>query len=434
MSYKVSVFKNLREKYANVSELETYLKSADGGALRVVSGGLGANVLRYVKGSSNLKLDHVKWFRSVVWDNVNNRPLCVAPPKAEMTAVPTGTGESSKFTLVQDFLDGTMINVFRTFAEPDRLQLATRSTLGAGGKFYTNSTFEQMFNDALGAVGLNQKILLTLLPTPTEDVPSVFVSFLLQHPDHRVVARCHSPRVFAVHVGWVSSDATVTIDETLESTPSLFRFSLLSQPMTGFHSIDDLKSFFQGLVATKGWFWQGLTFKDGNGNRWRLRNPNYSYLRSLRGSEATNVERFLRLRSESKVGEYLKHYGEDRDAFWRMEERLRQATRDVYAAYCAVHKSRDFKLADVPKSVQPCVFRLHSHYLEHLKPNNEKVTMKDAVDLVNNMALFEQRRLMDNDTTLEDFADMPGLEIIDLQSQTQSQTQTPSEVPPVGAD
>jgi hypothetical protein len=211
--------------------------------------------------------------------------------------------------------------------------------------------------------------------------------------------------------------------------------------MTGFHSQSDLDAFFQGLVQTKGWFWQGLTFKDGTGNRWRLRNPNYSYLRSLRGSEATGVERFLRLRSESKVGEYLKHYGEDRDAFWRMEERLRQATRDVYAAYCAVHKSRDCKLADVPKSVQPCVFRLHSHYLEHLKPNNEKVTMKDAVDLVNNMALFEQRRLMDNATSLpplatslpplatslDEFADMPGLELIDPPG-------TPSEVPPVGAD
>jgi hypothetical protein len=41
--------------------------------------------------------------------------------------------------------------------------------------------------------------------------------------------------------------------------------------------------------------------------------------------------------------------------------------------------------------------------------------MKNAVDLVNNMALFEQRRLMDNATSL------PPLD-------------TPSEVSPVAAD
>jgi hypothetical protein len=45
--------------------------------------------------------------------------------------------------------------------------------------------------------------------------------------------------------------------------------------------------------------------------------------------------------------------------------------------------------------------------------------MKNAVDLVNNMALFEQRRLME-------FADMPPLESI--------RSDTPSEVPPVAAD
>ena len=115
------------------------------------------------------------------------------------------------------------------------------------------------------------------------------------------------------------------------------------------------------------------------------------------------------------MNEYLKHYGEERQVFWDLEEQLRQATRDVYAAYCSVHKSHERKLAELSKGVQPCVFRLHSHYLQHLKPNNEKVTMKNAVDLVNNMALFEQRRLMDNATSL------PPLD-------------TPSEVSPVAAD
>jgi hypothetical protein len=125
-----------------------------------------------------------------------------------------------------------------------------------------------------------------------------------------------------------------------------------------------------------------------------MRNPKYLYLRSLRGSEATSVERFLRLRSEGKVTEYLKHYTEDRQHFWDLEQALRKATQDVFASYCAVHKSHEKKLEDLPWAIKPCVFKLHSHYLEHLRPNNEKVYMKHVVELVNNLALYEQKRLL----------------------------------------
>ena len=187
MSYNLSVFHTLGEKYPTFAELETYLRSPECGQLRsvstIASGSSPLVIFRSVKGVSDAKQEHVKWFRSVIWDTVTNRPVCVAPPKADTTPVPTG--ESSKLALIQDFLDGTMINVFRTFAEPDRLQIATRTSLGANGKFYGASSFEQMFNDALAVAGLNREKLCSLLPSPTEDKPSVFASFVLQHPEHR---------------------------------------------------------------------------------------------------------------------------------------------------------------------------------------------------------------------------------------------------------
>ena len=166
--------------------------------------------------------------------------------------------------------------------------------------------------------------------------------------------------------------------------------------MTGFKTQVDLESFFKGLVESKGWFFQGLTFKDGKGHRWRVRNPNYLYLRALRGSEATDTDRFLRLRSENKVVEYLKHYSEDRQEYWDLEQRLRASTKVAFDSYCEVHKAHNKKLADLPKNIQPCVFRLHSHYLNDLKPKNESIKMKDAVEVVNKMPIFEQRRLLAN--------------------------------------
>ena len=125
-----------------------------------------------------------------------------------------------------------------------------------------------------------------------------------------------------------------------------------------------------------------------------MRNENYLTLRALRGSEATDQERFLRLRSENKIVEYLKHYSEDRQNFWNLEQTFRAATKTVFDSYCEVHKAHSKKLADLSKAIQPCVFRLHALYLSDLKPKNESVKMKDAVELVNKMASFEQKRLL----------------------------------------
>lgn len=393
MNYQLQVFRDLLTSYPSWDSLQTYLCSPEGGQIRCVGEGR-YRILRYLKGVSDLKSPHVKWMRSVIWDTEQHLPVCVAPPKAEKGDVPTG--EDISYPLVQHFLDGIMVNVFRTHSDPTTLQIATRTQIGAGGKFYSEKSFSQMFDEALQAMGSSRNDILHLLAQPTEMVPNHFASFVLQHPEHRVVARCGSPRLFLVHVGAVHDDGVVSINEGPENWSYRWALPSFQQGLVanGFQSDAALANFFSDLCSKQGWFFQGLTVKDGKGNRWRLRNPNYLYLRTLRGSEATPLERFLRLRSESKVTEYLKHYSEDRQLFWDFEQALRKATQDVFNGYCSVHKSHEKKLEDLAWAVKPCVFKLHSQYLEHLRPNNEKVYMKHAVELVNNLALYEQKRLL----------------------------------------
>ena len=389
MSFTVDTFKNLCSSYASWSSLETFLSSAEGGNLRVV-GSDRYRILRYVKGQSDFKIPHTKWFRSVVWDTTSNLPVCVAPPKAENTEVPTGENTTLS---IQDFLDGTMMNAFLTREDPTNLQIASRTQLGAGGTFYSEKTFGDLFDEALTQMGYNSRAdLASVLPKPTQEETATFVSFLLQHPEHRVVSRPRVAKLYIVHTGSVKKNGSVEVYEKIPD--SLSSFQIQAYPMTGFKKQADLDSFFKGLVDSKGWFFQGLTLKDGAGHRWRVRNPNYLMLRALRGSEATATERFLRLRSEGKVTEYLKHYSEDRQTFWDLEQKLRAMTKMVFDSYCEVHKAHAKKLADLPKSIQPCVFRLHSLYLSDLKPQNQSVLMKNAVEIVNKMPVFEQRRLL----------------------------------------
>lgn len=379
--YTVSCFQTLIQSYPTWPELETFLISPEGGSFRI-SGEGRWKVIRYVKQAAELKQP---WMRSVIWDTQEHLPVCVAPPKAEKG---DPTGEGKDYPLIQTFLDGVMVNAFRSFANPSQITFATRSQIGAGGRFYSEKTFEQMIEEALQAMGYTRADLLRFLAQPTEMVPNHFVSFVLQHPEHRVVARCRSPHLWVVHTGCVHDSGLVSVNEEPMHWPSRFQIPGV------YPGTSSLADFFAEQCSEKGWFFQGLVLKDGKGKRWRMRNPTYTYLRMLRGSEATALDRFLRLRAEKKISEYLKHYNEDRQIFWDLEQKLRDATDRVYQGYCDVHKARQKTLKDLPWSIQPCVFKLHSLYLEQLRPSDGKILKSHTVDLVNSLAVYEQKRLL----------------------------------------
>ena len=396
--FTVDFQNTLIAKYPTWTELEAFLSSEAGGHFRIVGSGR-YRVIRYEKKSTDMKSPLVNWMRSTIWDTEANLPVCVSPTKAKEDEVPP---IGSDLPLIQDFMDGTMINMFLpAFDEATGVQppptLATRSQIGAGGNFYSQRSFAELFTDALKDTNLVQLGLNVRHSfKDVKNVHAYFASFLLQHPEHRVVSKVDQARIYLVHTGYVTKDGHTAIEDIseLHGEPELAALALPQYHMNGFNTVPDYQSFLNTQLNTKGWFWQGLTFKDVNGNRWRTRNSKYLVLRALRGSEALPLDRWLRLRSEGKVLEYLKHYAEERAMFWDFEQRFRALTLAVYAGYVDVHKAHAKKLTDLPKNVSPCVFRLHAHYLEHLKPQTLTVKQKDAIDLVNKMTLLEQKRMM----------------------------------------
>lgn len=391
MMYTVNTFQTLLQSHPNATL--DFLSSQDGGNFRVVGDGT-YRVVRYDKKATDMSSSYVRWMRSTVWDTEANLPMCVSPPKAEKEEHPPSSNEQ---LLIQDFVDGTMINVVVP-ATGDPF-LVSRSQIGAGGNFYSQRSFAELFGDALREQSYDLAKIASEVKAhfrSQKNVHSYFVSFVLQHPEHRVVTRIQTPRLYAISMGCVSKSASVVMEEVTHSSSSEFfkYLAVKDYPVTGFTKDEDVSSFMNALQKTAGWFWQGLTFKDTQGRRWRLRNTNYLTLRTLRGSEALPLDRWLRLRSKGLVMEYLKHYGEDRSIFWNYEQTMRKLTNDVYDGYVQVHKAHIKKLTDFPKNVSPCIFRLHAHYLEHLKANGEVVRIKDAIELINNMSLLDQRRLM----------------------------------------
>jgi hypothetical protein len=390
-------FETLCLQYPSWPELHDYLVSERGGQLRIVRGDDRYVIIRYVKGQSDLRSALVGQFRSVVWDTVANRPVSWAPPKAQEGPPPLHTDLAA----VEDCIDGCMIQAFLTRAAPTELRLATRSSLGAENRFYSEKTFRALFEDALAATPMRTPDALTMqlreVLDGDADAQSVFVSFVVQHPEHRVVVRVRSPDLHIVHMGLVGSTGQLRIWDTVSAVPqvALRRLAIPRYSMTRFESLEEIQTLMSQTAVQHGFRWQGLVFKSATGLRWRLRAPSYVAIRSLRGAEATAVERFLRLRAEGTIVEYLKHYPEEKQTFWAYEKTLRARTQTVFNAYCAVHKAHTVAFRDLPAAYKTPVHHMHVQYLNELRPAGKKVLLGGAIAVVNGLKSFEQRRLIE---------------------------------------
>lgn len=383
MSFNITTFEALRQSFPTWPEMKVHFESE---SLRVVEQGSVA-VVRYEKGSTVAPV-----FRSVVWDMSGNLPLCVAPPRAHEGLPPMGPTLSA----VEDFADGFMVNAW---VSAGVLQIATRTRVGGENKFYSDKTFGTMFQEGLATTPLKtMDALRDCLEGLRVDAGGVaaFASFVVQHPEHRIVAKFTGPGLYAVQTGYTTAAGVVHMSERAVNWPqALARLQVPSYPVRTFASEADVEDFLKRTATQRGWRWQGLVFKDGLGGRWRLRTPTYQMLRELRGSEATPMERFFRLRAQKNVVDYLKHYSEDRDVFWEYEQALRARTADVLLAYTDVHKAHAVAFKDLPEALRPAVYLLHVMWRDELRAKGFKVRLQNVIQVVNALRGFEKKRLLE---------------------------------------
>jgi hypothetical protein len=390
MSFSVDTFAQLAKNHATWDGVKRFLESKEGGQLRVVEQENGYAILRYSK-EVKTEVD-IGIYRSVVWDMSGNYPVCVAPFRATEGCPPLQKQLSS----VEDFVDGFMMNAW---VQGGILRVATRTRIGGDNTFYTDKTFGTLFEECLANSSLKtldglRECLEGL--RATENATSAFASFVVQHPEHRIVAKAPSPMLFAVHTGYVMCDGVVHLSERPVNWPeSLASLRISTYTQKTFATEGDVELLLRGLAAQRGWRWQGLVFKDGKGGRWRQRTPTYTLLRQLRGSESTALERFFRLRIERKVVDYLKHYKEDSDAFWGYEQVLRARTNDVFSAYVDVHKAHQVAFKELPASLRPAVFLLHTKWRDELRPKGFSVRLQNVIQVVNALRTVEKKRLME---------------------------------------
>jgi hypothetical protein len=381
--HSVDLFQGWREHYPDWQTLRGFLESEAGGYLRVLDETEQVCIIRYDKAQSRMELPHVRWCRSVIWDKRAMRPLSVAPPKASVAECPYAScsieevekGMTEGRLSVEEYADGFMVQIYQCRGDPT-LHIATRSKRDASGTFYSMKTFRTLFLEAYGSD------IADLAATDWEeqeqeqepDSPvSRWWSYVVQHPEHRVVTPFPSARLHLVQYGTVSTTGKMILQE---KCPSLSMDSALSD-RKGDGSSQTLQEWIQQTNQERSWWFRGVVVKDRTGERWRFRSEKYMAIHSLRGGEANGYERYARIFTQNLSGTYLQYYPEDMIPFSLYGVFMTDIIHTLFRMYHTVFVRKSSSLSQIHRVYRPHLYAIHGVYLTMLRPSQKWITVQD---------------------------------------------------------
>lgn len=362
-----NTFTSLLSTYKTWPALKAYLTSEEGGKLRVMDVSDSPDhpyaLIRYVKGQSNLSLPHVRAFRSVVWDTVAHRPVSVTPPKStDGESVPDG--DIKEYHLTQ-FLDGVLIGLFFDPHTND-WEYHTRSTLGANCRYYSTDSFRELFFDAANYTGLDRNALRR----------DRSYSFVLMHPENRIVCPVAAPAAFLVQSVQIGADGSLTDCTATEAFPQPMTVPNVGSWSTLRERVAELNHRFRHTV-------QGVVITDATGNRWKLRTSEYNRVRNMRGNNARMDYMHLSYWRAGTLPDYLRIYPEETAVANAAVDAWKTVTNEIFRIYTNVFKARTMPKADIPAKYRPFIYGLHTKFMEELKPAGKTLDWNTTLAYMN---------------------------------------------------
>jgi hypothetical protein len=386
MLFELTIYKDIIAQYPTWNILRSYLESEEGGLFRIVDMDIMSDlcIIRYDKEVTNMNLPHSSWFRSVVWNTMLHRPVCVAPPKTSTMPLPFISCNEAihKGFICQELQDGIMINCFK-MAGNKQLYITTRSSLYAAGRFYSSNSFRKLFIQAYlhlnnrASIGQEEENQVdATLPGPKleQNEYAVYYSFLLQHTQHRIVKKITDNTIFLVQKGIIYQNGNIQIEDSPMGTHSYHSLPSLSLPISN----ESISEWMQQLFQQSPYDFQGIVLKDRMGNRWRYRSEKYMMVKSLRGNHANVLERYSELYVQNLQYIYLAYYPEDVFEFSLYSTCMSIIIDYLYENYIDLHVMKAIPkneiLENCDKMYHPHLYALHGIYLTQLRPSGNKMT------------------------------------------------------------
>ena len=341
-----------------------------------------ANLVRYLIKYKKPQLNATNYktlglFRSVITDG--KIILSFAPPKSLPQDI--FTAESlPEDRIYQEFCEGTMINMYYD-SYTNEWEIATRSNIGARCKFYnpkSNQTFRRMFLDAF-----------TKQQFEFHDFDrNNCYSFVLQHPENRIVIPYTVPKIVLTNVYRCSLQQVQEImpDKWLNFAPPIPQPPQLVPckyyEAVSLQSLDRAFSQSKVIDYTK----QGAIIRDRkHGTRCKIRNPHYEYVRHLRGNNPKLQYQYYYLRKNGQVKKYLMYYPEDLDTFTKFRDQMHNWTLNLHRNYIGCYIQKERPLREYPFEYRSHMYKLHDYYRNILRDEGNAVTRRIVINYVNEL-------------------------------------------------
>lgn len=315
--------------------------------------------------------------------NEKNHVVSFSPPKSVasedfITKYPL----TSNDVVAMEFVEGTMVNVFW---DPcvEKWEIATRNTVGASSSFFkkkdgTTITFREMFFEAA------RVNLFDLNRLNKENC----YSFVLQHPNNRIVVPFKRPELYLVGCYTiVETDDTIVVYP--HSMMDLMRYDW-SWTNIKFPQIYSAESYAQLIetyasMNTRYDVVGVVLYNLYTGERAKIRNPVYEQVRSLRGNQSKLQYQYLCLRKEGKVGDFLKFYSEHKKEFSAFRDQVHSFTNTLYSNYVSCYIKKEKPLIEFSEQYRTHMFHLHQQYINELKEKNLYVNNTHVIQYVNQL-------------------------------------------------
>lgn len=322
-------------------------------------------------------------FRSVILNSAKD-VVGFAPPKS----IPSDRfiqmyPDKNEHLIAQEFVEGTMINVFwdSTIGLAGGWEISTRNTVGATSSFFKGShqkSFRDMFLEAAKENNLQLENLNKLY----------CYSFVLQHPDNRIVVPFNKPTLYLValyHIKNIEGNILVntvpiTDIKNFDWGPANIKFPKVYEWNTYSDLIEKYASMntpydMVGVVV----------YNELTGERMKIRNPVYEQVRHLRGNQPKLQYQYLCLRKEGKVSDFLKFYPENKKEFSRFRDQVHLFTNTIFTNYVSCYIKKEKPLMEFSEQYRTHMFNIHKIYTDELREKKLFVNNTVVIQYVNKL-------------------------------------------------
>lgn len=319
-------------------------------------------------------------FRSVIIDDMN-KIVSFSPPKS-INSVYFQETYKPEDCVAEEFIEGTMINMFY---HKGQWEIATKSSVGGKTYYFKQEstkndesknkiTFRQMFLECCNEIDFDFDKYLNKENCYT---------FVFQHPKNRIVTPIINHKLYLIKVYKINNYEIIEEDKRNHYNKYLNSSGIELPVQFKFNSYEEIIQKYASMNTS--YEVVGIMIYSRNGNRSKFRNPNYEYIKKLRGNQPKLQYQYLSLRQSGQTSEFLKYFPEYKSSFYAFREQLHNFTNQLYKNYISCYIHKESPLNTFNYEYKTCMFLLHQQYLTELKPNNKFVNRAVVIDYVNKL-------------------------------------------------